>query len=185
MGSFITCSGEWPLTEKEPGPLHASGLRLTGVFVLVLAVGLLIGWIVRSGPAEVAELNQPAPDFTVEMIEGGEFTLSETRGQPVVLNLWASWCAPCRAEIPEISAFADSNPDVQVIGVAVRDTEQASRAFAEEMRPSYPLALGTQGVEDAYPNFGLPATYVIDEEGVVTEIFNGVVDEEILTELLG
>ena len=180
VGSFTTCSGEWPLTDADPGPLPRPSLRLTGVFVVVVVVGLVIGWIVRSGPAETADIGQPAPDFTVELIEGGEFTLSESRGQAVVVNLWASWCGPCREEIPDISAFAEANPGVQVIGVAVRDTEQSSRQFAAEMSPSYPLAFGTQAVEDAYPNFGLPATYIIDESGMVTEIFNGIVDEGIL-----
>lgn len=126
-----------------------------------------------------------APDFTVDVMDGSSFTLSETRGRPVVVNFWASWCAPCRAEIPEISAFADANPNVQVIGVAVQDTEVESRAFAEEIGASYPLALGTPAVEDAYPVLGLPATYIIDENGNVAEIVNGIVDEELLTELVG
>lgn len=148
----------------------------------VVAVGLLVGWLVRSSPAATAEVGEPAPDFTVELIDGGTFTLSEATGRPVVLNLWASWCGPCRDEIPEISAFADANPDVQVIGVAVRDAEEASRRFAAEISATYPLALGTREVEDSYPSFGLPVTYVIDEAGVVTEFFNGIVDEESLGE---
>lgn len=150
-----------------------------------MAVGLLIGWLVRSGPTDVAELGAPAPDFTVEVIDGGSFTLSEARGRPVVLNFWASWCIPCRTEIPAISAFAESNPDVEVIGVAVQDVESESRAFAEEIDATYPLALGTEEVEEAYPILGLPATYIIDENGTVTQVHNGIVDEEILAELLG
>jgi hypothetical protein len=55
-----------------------------------------------------------------------------------------------------------------------------AREFAAEIDASYPLALGTEEIEDAYPNFGLPVTYVIDEEGVVTDVYNGVVDEQIL-----
>jgi cytochrome c biogenesis protein CcmG, thiol:disulfide interchange protein DsbE len=154
------------------------------VFLLVVALGLLAGWIFRSGPSDVAEPGQPAPDFTVEVIGGGTFTLSEARGTPVVLNFWASWCGPCREEIPDISAFADANPDVTVIGVAVQDTDQASRDFAAEIGASYPLALGTAAVEAAYPILGLPATYIIDENGNVARIFNGIVNEDRLTELV-
>jgi len=146
----------------------------------VVLVGLAIGWIVRSGPATVAEIGSPAPDFTVELTDGGAFTLSEHRGGPVVVNLWASWCEPCRTEIPAISAFAATHPDVVVVGVAVEDADDASRAFAEEIGAGYPLALGNPAFEDAYPRIGLPVTYVLDERGVVSDIYNGIIDDEIL-----
>lgn len=154
------------------------------MFVLVVVAGLVVGWIVRSGPPEVAQIGEPAPDFSVELLEGGTFTLSETGRGPVVVNLWASWCPPCREEIPDISAFAEANPNVQVIGVAVEDREASAREFANEIGASYPLAMGTTGFEDAYPNLGLPATYIIDADGTVTDIFNGIVDDEILEELV-
>lgn len=130
-------------------------------------------------------MGQTAPDFTVEVIDGGTFTLSEATGQPVVLNFWASWCSPCRDEIPDISAFAESRPDVTVVGVSYNDAEQAARDFAAGIGANYPLALGDQSVEDSYPNLGLPATYIIDEDGVVSEIRNGIVDEEVLEDLVG
>lgn len=151
----------------------------------VLAVGLTLGWLLGGDAVAVAEVGEPAPDFSVEVIEGGTFTLSEAKGRPVIVNLWASWCPPCRAEIPDISAFAEANPDVTIIGVAVEDAEQTAREFAAEIDASYPLALGTPAVEDAYPNLGLPATYIIDENGVVTEIINGIVDEETLGSAVG
>jgi thiol-disulfide isomerase/thioredoxin len=153
--------------------------------VAVLAVGLTLGWLLGGDAVAVAEVGEPAPDFSVEVIEGGTFTLSEAKGRPVIVNLWASWCPPCRAEIPDISAFAEANPDVTIIGVAVEDAEQTAREFAAEIDASYPLALGTPAVEDAYPNLGLPATYIIDENGVVTEIINGIVDEETLGSAVG
>ena len=160
-------------------------MKLTGVFLVVLAVGLTIGWIAGGGSEQVAGMGETAPDFTVEVIGGGEFILSEQRGRPVVVNFWASWCEPCRVEIPDISEFADDNPDVIVVGVAVQDAEQTARDFAGEVEATYPLALGTEDIEDAYPTFGLPATYVLNEEGVVIEIFNGIVDESTLTEAIG
>jgi thiol-disulfide isomerase/thioredoxin len=143
---------------------------------------LAIGWIVGRGAAEVAEIGSVAPDFTVELIDGGTFTLSGARGRPVIVNLWASWCAPCREEIPAISAFATDNPDVTVVGVAVQDSEQRAREFAASIGATYPLGLGTTGFEDAYPHLGLPATYIIDGTGTVIEIINGILDEEILTD---
>jgi len=159
-------------------------MRLTGVFVAVVALGLLIAGLVRSDDASVAEVGGKAPDFTVEVIEGGTFTLSAAQGQPVVLNLWASWCQPCRKEIPDISAWAAAHPEVTVVGVAVDDAEEDSRRFAGEIGASYPLMLGTQEMSDAYPHFGLPVTYVIDDRGVVTQYFNGIVDQNVLDDLL-
>lgn len=159
-------------------------MRLTGVFVAVVALGLLVAGLVRSGDPSVAEIGKQAPDFTLQVIDGGTFTLSEAQGQPVVLNLWASWCPPCREEIPTISAWAEDHPEVRVIGVAVDDVESKTRQFAGEIGVSYPLMLGTEEMAGAYPHFGLPATYVIDERGVVTQFVNGVVDRNMLDDLI-
>ncbi len=121
----------------------------------------------------------------MELIGGGDYELSESRGSVVVLNLWASWCLPCREEIPEISAFAENHPEVTVIGVAVEDTVEAATQFANSVGASYPLAMGDEVVDNAYPRIGLPVTYIIDESGVVTEIFNGILNEQTLSDLVG
>lgn len=154
------------------------------MFLAVIAIGLVVAWIVRSAPTEVAKVGSDAPDFTVELIDGGTFTLSEALGSPVVLNFWASWCEPCRTEIPDITTFAEANPEVTVIGVAVEDVEDASREFATEIDAGYPLGLGTTEVEEAYPRLGLPVTYIIDAGGTVTEVVNGIVDENVLLDLV-
>ena len=133
----------------------------------------------------MAALGEPAPDFSAEVIGGGTFTLSEVLGQPVVINFWASWCAPCRTEIPDISEYAEANPDVSVVGIAVEDAAAPAREFAAEVGAAYPLALGTDQIEAAYPRLGLPVTYVLDANGIVTHVFNGVVDAETLTEAIG
>ncbi len=160
---------------------------MSGVFIGVLVLGMALAWALR-GDDEVARQGSPGPDFTVELIEGGEFTLSDhiaDDGRPVVLNLWASWCAPCREEIPTLSAFADTNTDVAVIGVAVDDKPGNSRLLAAELDPSYPLALGDAEFEKSYPNFGLPVTYFLDRDGVVLEVFNGILTEAALAEKAG
>ena len=159
-------------------------MRLTGVFLAVIAIGLGAAWILGRGEPESAALGSTAPDFTVDVIDGGEFTLSDARGSRVVLNLWASWCPPCREEIPAISAFAEANPGVTVVGVAVDDVDDASRAFASEIDAAYLLALDTDDVTEKYPHFGLPATYVIDERGKVVQFVNGTVNEQMLEELV-
>jgi len=150
----------------------------------VLALGLAISWAL-SGGDDTAGQGDPAPDFVVEFFDGSSFDLGdhlEQDGRPVVLNLWASWCAPCREEIPDLSAFAVRTPGVAVIGVAVEDTLEDALALATELEPSYPLALGGDDFERSYPNFGLPVTYFIDGDGIVTDLFNGVLTEESLQE---
>ena len=157
------------------------------MFLGVVLVGLLIGWLATPGEAEIAEVGQRAPDFTVPLIGGGFFTLSEqlnAEDRPIVLNLWASWCIPCRVETLELSAFAQAHPDVFVIGVAVEDTQSSSERFAEEFEPSYDLGLGHPDFEAAYPRIGLPVTYIIGSNGIVKDWFNGILTQETLTDLL-
>lgn len=157
------------------------------MFVGVVVVGLAIGLLLRGGPADVAEVGAPAPDFTVELLDGGGFSLSDHKandGRPLLMNLWASWCIPCRAETPELSEFARSHPEIRVIGVAVRDTESQARRFAEEFSPFHDLAFGNPDFEAVYPTLGLPLTFLIDEDGVVIKITYGEVDGERLQEMI-
>lgn len=149
-------------------------------------MGLLTGWLLRSTDGS-AEVGKPAPEFEVVLIEGGSFDLSthfETDRRPLVLNLWASWCVPCREEIPEISAFSREHPDIKVLGVAVEDVEADSIAFARDIGAEYDLALGDGAFEEAYPRIGLPATYVIGDDGVVRALHNGILDKETLEALV-
>lgn len=180
--------------EPRPRPRPQRALKLTAIFVAVVFAGLIVGRALDNAAKEIededgvatASVGSAAPDFTVELIDGGQFTLSqqlEADDRTVVVNLWASWCEPCRAETPDISAFAEANPDVKVIGVAVDDTEEAARRFAEQFDPSYDLALGDWAFEVAYPNFGLPATFVIGADGVVDEVWHGIVTVAVLEDL--
>lgn len=123
--------------------------------------------LVDTGP----EADMPAPDFTVPTRDGGTFTLSEhlaTDGRPVFLNLWASWCFPCREEMPDIDAAAKRHPEVLFIGVAVEDTRADAEAFAEEIGVTYLLGFDEDAVVvDGYRPIGLPATYLIGTDGMI------------------
>jgi cytochrome c biogenesis protein CcmG/thiol:disulfide interchange protein DsbE len=157
------------------------------VFIGVLVIGFALTWALN-GSGDVAGAGEPAPDFDVELLDGGTFSLADHitgDGRPLVLNLWASWCPPCREEIPDLSAFADAHPEIAVLGVAVEDRIEEARALAAELKPVYPLAFGSPGFEDSYPNFGLPVTYFLDTEGNVSRVFNGVLTEQTLEELTG
>jgi len=157
------------------------------VFVGVVLIGLGVAWAIGgSGDGAVAEVGESAPDFTVELLDGGSFSLSDhvtDDGRPLIINLWASWCVPCREEMPDLSVFAEQNPDIAVVGVAVEDQVEDARAFGAEIGPVYALAFGDDVFEEAYPNFGLPVTYFLDADGGVIDVFNGILTPERLDEL--
>lgn len=109
--------------------------------------------------------------------------LASTSG-PMVLNLWASWCIPCRTEMPDLDRFARDNPNVHVLGVAVQDSREDTLEFADEVAVGYPLAFGNRAFEESYPVFGLPVTYVISPSGVVTALHRGILNVERLEDLI-
>ncbi|MCZ6739686.1 MAG: TlpA disulfide reductase family protein [Actinobacteria bacterium] len=157
-------------------------MLLTGVFVGVVVAGLLVAWLL--GDVGGAAEEDIASDFTVELLGGGSFTLSEhleDDGRPLVLNLWASWCPSCRTEMPEISAYADANPDIAVLGVAVEDRWGDAFGFANEVQVSFRLGFGDDQFRVAYPSFGLPTTFFINPDGTISNVINGIVTEESLS----
>lgn len=130
----------------------------------------------------------PAPAFSISLIGGGRFDLAEhlqTDGRPVLLNLWASWCIPCRNEMPFLDAAVARNPEIFFLGVAVNDSPRNAESFVEEIGVSYPIGLDTDGfVVDAYPAPAMPVTYVIDRDGSLRGRFFGELNTERLAELL-
>jgi thiol-disulfide isomerase/thioredoxin len=154
-----------------------TALAVAIVAVAMVAAGCTVG---TESPPQLADLpgaelpaGKPAPDFTVTTFDGATFTLSEhlaTDGRPVFLNLWASWCAPCRAEMPDLDDAATNNPGVAFIGVAVQDVRGKSQDFAEEIGVGYPLAFDEdREVDNAYAPIGLPASYIISTDGRIVE----------------
>jgi thiol-disulfide isomerase/thioredoxin len=124
-----------------------------------------------------------ATDFTVDLIGGGTFTLSKVlRDKPVVLNFWASWCPPCRQEMPDLDAVARATPGVQFIGIAVDDVASNATAYAAQIGVSYPIAVDEDyTVNDAYAVQYLPQTWIIDRNGTVTRSVVRAVTAEELT----
>ena len=123
-----------------------------------------------------------APDFTVPTLDGDTFTLSThlaEDGRPVFLNLWASWCFPCRAEMPDIDAAAQTNPEVEFIGVAVQDSTADATEFAREIDVQYLIGFDEDDmVEDGYPALGMPSTYLISSDGVILDVIIGAITAE-------
>jgi len=117
-----------------------------------------------------------APDFLLETLDGGEIRLSDLRGQAIVLNFWATWCAPCRKEIPQLVAAYDrfASQGLVVLGVNLQESRSVIRSFADAFGMDFPIAIdGTGDVAYEYRLLGLPTTYFIDRGGVVRSLFRG------------
>lgn len=129
--------------------------------------------------------NEIAPIFAVDTADGGQFSLSEhlaEDGRPVFLNLWASWCFPCREEMPAIDEASRLHPEVAFIGVAVQDSRSDAEDFVEEIGVSYTIGFDDEdAVDDGYAPLGLPASYIISSDGVILERIFGKVTQEDLT----
>lgn len=136
-------------------------------------------------PAQAASKTRPA--LKVDTIDGGGFDLAEHRGQWVVVNFWATWCAPCLKEMPELSALDAMREHVQVVGLAYEEIEPDDmRAFLQKHPVVYPIAI--VDTFDPPADFdtppGLPMTYLIGPEGQVVEKILGPVTAESLEAMI-
>jgi peroxiredoxin len=117
-----------------------------------------------------------APDFVLETLDGGEIRLSEQRGKAVIVNLWATWCGPCRKEMPQFVAAYDryQAEGLEIIAVNVQESPSIVRPFVDDFGMDFPVALDRRGkVSDEFRIIGLPTTYFIDREGVIKSVFRG------------
>lgn len=121
--------------------------------------------LLRPQPAVHTAADQSAPDFALVSTDGTVVHLADLRGKPVVINFWATWCAPCRVELPGFAAFARAHPDVTVLGVAVQSGDRAKLARAkEDLGLGYPILLADDAVVRAYAVDVFPTTVILDED---------------------
>ena len=145
-----------------------------------------LGDIVEQDP-NLPQTAQPAPRFAVTTLDGGTFDLAEhiaDDGRPVILNLWASWCPPCRAEMPEINIAAANHPEIEFVGVAIKDNAADASAFVQEIGADYTLAVDDGTVDKAYPVQGLPATFFIAGNGTLLQVKAGPVTVDSLDDYI-
>jgi len=144
------------------------------IVAVVLTVYFRGGGSAASGPAALT--GQPAPSFAVPTLSGSTSALDAYRGRIVVMNLWASWCPPCRAEMPDLQHLYQSykSRNVVVLGVDQGESAQRVGAFAQSLGIHYPILLDQQQQYGrVYAALGLPTTIVVDAHGVVVRGFDG------------
>ena len=124
-----------------------------------------------------------AYDFHLEDMNGNFVNLSDYKGKKVFLNFWASWCPPCRVEMPHLQAFDEKNNDVVVIGVNVTSSERNEKnvqEFINEFNLTFQNVYGTDDLVNLYQIESLPTSFFIDSKGVIIEAVVGPVTEDIL-----
>lgn len=154
------------------------------LYILTLIAGA--AWIVLSAqPAGETAAEAPAPqkgflapDFMLSTLDGETYTLSELKGSAVLVNMWATWCPPCRAEMPAIESMYREYKDRGFVVLAVNNTFQDNiadiPAFAFEHALTFPILLDTNGdAARAYQVRSLPSSYFINRQGVITEVVIG------------
>ncbi|HKZ03395.1 MAG TPA: cytochrome c biogenesis protein CcdA [Pyrinomonadaceae bacterium] len=117
----------------------------------------------------------PAPDVQFSKLEGGTLRLADLRGRVVLLNFWATWCIPCRSEIPALSGLQKDleAEGLSVVGVSYDDTPDLIREFQQDIKQDYAIVLGGKDVSAQLPASPLPTTYIIDRAGRIREKFIG------------
>jgi peroxiredoxin len=130
--------------------------------------------------AKAAEEVRAAPDFLLRSMDGDPVRLSDMQGHPLVVNFFASWCAPCRTETPDLIDLYEQHQSegLELLAVNLREAEQPVSSFADEFGVPYPVLLDRDGqVARTWriggPNSGIPSTYFIDEQGVVRKVVFG------------
>lgn len=155
-------------------------------FLAVLAVlGLLAFGLLNKGAAKIA-VGEPVPDKALPVLPGpGEGSIDDHRGEWVLVNLWASWCIPCREEAPVLERFYERNNghEATVVGINVQDNEDDALAFLREHPTGYPQ-LRSVGDErsDAFGSTGVPENFLVEPDGDLALIWRGPVDDQFLRE---
>ncbi len=149
------------------------------VVVIILVFGIYrVGWRssrpAKGGPP--AAVHSVAPGFSLQDLNGQTLDLANYRGKVVLLDFWATWCTPCRGEVPHFVEFQDKYRDqgLQVIGISMDDGPKPVREFYQQFKMNYPVALGNEKVADAYGGvLGLPVTFLIGRDGRVAAKYVG------------
>ena len=169
--------------------MHLSGRVVSATIAGVAFAGLLalMGWgmLTReplTGRSGITRVGQPAPDLTLPVLDAEEeLTLSDYRGKPVVLNVWASWCPPCRIELPLLERGSNQYADagVQFIGLHIQDTEAAALSTVRRFGLTYPNVRDARGLSAVdWGVVGLPVTFFIDRDGFVVRRAVGALTSE-------
>lgn len=152
-------------------------IKLSTVFAKTLLLSsLALSALVITNTAYALDISKTAPDFTLKSMSGKNLNLAEQRGSIIVINFWASWCGPCRTEMPVLEAFYNKYQDlgVSVWGINVEQENQAGRDFLADLNLTFPILFdATNTISKTYDVEAMPTTVIVDRDGKVRYVFKG------------
>jgi peroxiredoxin len=143
-------------------------------WIFVRSVALFI--VLFAGQALAVGLQEEAPDFTLKSLDGGNLRLEEYRGQVVLINFWASWCGPCRQEMPLLDRLHHRYEDTgfAVLGINVEGDSDSAQEIVDKTKVTFPILIDDgQKVSELYSLEAMPSTVVVDRDGVIRYIHLG------------
>ncbi len=155
------------------------------ISILILLAGAAWIWFSRlpsdsisSQSISAPQVSFLAPDFSLTTLSGDNFVLSDLKGSPVIINFWASWCPPCRAEMPAFqqvfAEYADQGLIIAAVNATNQDSISEASAFASENYLAFPVPLDKTGsVSRSYNLHSLPTTIFVDNQGIIKKIIIG------------
>lgn len=165
--------------------LLAAGVFLIGA-ALILAFSVRVDWVPQSSGAPLAApaiVNYSAPELTLTDLQQETVSLSDYRGRVVLVNNWAIWCPPCKAEMPELLAYYEAHTRDGFVLVAIEagSARDAVAAFVKAYGLTFPIWLDPHAdALDAFQNWTLPSSYLIDQEGIVRYAWSGPLNQQTL-----
>ena len=133
------------------------------------------------------QIGDPAPDFALAEVDGNIVSLLDLHGRPVIINFWATWCAPCRLEMPELQAAYQSYQDDKLAILAINREETAEEvaAYFQELQLTFTPLLDEEAViANLYQVFNMPTTYFVNPDGLVTAVHHGPLSQKLLDNYL-
>jgi len=146
---------------------------------VLLLIVLAAGSHAFAAPRKSPLLNHPAPPFARTALTNERISLAGLHGRVVLLNFWATWCAPCQVEMPRFVAWEDKYKadGLSIVGVSMDDSAETVHSFLRRKKLNYPVVMGDEKLGLAYGGIlGLPVTYLIDRHGVIRARFQGDTD---------
>ncbi|MGC8550748.1 MAG: TlpA family protein disulfide reductase [Acidobacteriaceae bacterium] len=154
-------------------PILRRSISSLALGILLLSVAAFTPARAQDGPHKL--VGHLAPAFALKNFQQKTIHLSQFRGKVILLNFWASWCAPCQAEMPTFAQWQSQyHGKLQVIGVNMDDEMPKAEAVARKLKVNYPLVVGTAHMGEAYGGiYGLPVTFLIDAHGRIRAEYQG------------
>ena len=159
-------------------------MRIDVTKEMICAASLVLATGACGGTLPANQAPTPAPELVLNRVDGGgQVSLTDQRGAVVLVDLWATWCAPCLAELPHLQRLADSyEPDEFVmLGIVLESGEREDvHEFLQEQDISYPNVMGEDGTKESFgPFLGYPTKYLISEDGMIIKKYFGIVGESL------